>query len=114
MKLTTCLMAFALSPFSLCANLNAASSTVNEDNGATANGFGNQSVWHQVAADHPAIITTGGGAPGAGWDFSSSLASLNLSGIGFIQLTVSLVDGNSGPTDTGPSGANFDFNHLYF
>lgn len=92
----------------------AATSTVNEDNGATANGFGNQDVWHQdPSVEHPAILTTGGGAPGAGWDFSSSLASLNVSGIGFIKITLTLVDGNSGPTDTGPTGANFDFNHLF-
>jgi hypothetical protein len=82
-------------------------STVNEDNGATTNGFGNQSVWHQVAVEHPAIITTGGGAPGAGWDFSSSLASLTASGITHIDLTMTLQDGDSGSSD-------FDFNHLFF
>jgi hypothetical protein len=82
------------------------SSTVNEDNGATANGFGNQSVWHvDPTTEHPAVVTAGGGLAGTGYDFSSTFSSL--SSISMISVTLTIQDGNSGSGD-------FDFNHLMF
>jgi hypothetical protein len=79
------------------------SSTVNEDNGATATvGHGaNQAIYDFASglpANHPAIV-----AAGTGFDFSSTFSSL--SAINSITFTMTMIDGDS-------ASGNFDFNHL--
>src|SRR4029077_15434394 len=78
-------------------------STVNEDNGATATpGHGaNQAIYDfasNLPANHPAIV-----AAGTGFDFSTTFSSL--SAINSISFTMTMIDGDS-------ASANFDFNHL--
>jgi len=78
-------------------------STVNEDNGATATpGHGaNQAIYdfaNSLPANHPAIV-----AAGTGFDFSNTFSSL--SAIHSISFTMTMIDGNS-------ASADFDFNHL--
>jgi PEP-CTERM motif len=79
------------------------SSTVNEDNGATAtpNHGANQAIYDfsgGLPANHPAIV-----AAGTGFDFSSTFSSL--SAINSITFTMTMIDGDS-------ASGNFDFNHL--
>jgi hypothetical protein len=82
-------------------------STVSEDNGATNNppppagtSDGDQVIYS--TPNHPAIVTQQ-----AGYDFSSGAnAFTNLSSITQITFTMTMFDGDSGPTD-------FDFNHLH-
>jgi hypothetical protein len=78
------------------------SSTVNQDNGDTNNGFdGNQDVYG-TPTSHPGVLTTAGG-----YDFGS----MSLTSISQITITLTLFDGNSG--ETGDASVEFDRDHLF-
>jgi hypothetical protein len=99
-------------------------STVLEDNGATTNAgdAGNTTPnSNQDAYDgtlnHPGVLTTGGGASGTGFDFSSSLSSL--AQISSISITLTMLNGSSATAaqevaggDTGETIDDYDVNHL--
>ncbi len=81
------------------ASANTISSTVLEINGAVTQGDGaNQSL----STTNPAKLTTP-----TGYDFAVNFSSLT--SVMFIQVTLTMQDGNSSLTD----GEGFDYNHLF-
>ena len=81
------------------ASANTISSTVLEINGSVTQGDGaNQSL----STTNPAKLTTP-----TGYDFSVDFSSLT--SVMFIQVTLTMQDGNSSLTD----GEGFDYNHLF-
>ena len=99
------------------------SSTVAEDNGATTNATDpgnttpnpNQDVY-DAPNNHPGVLTTGGGATGTGYNFSSSYSSLTQ--IAAISITLTVLNGSSATAAQETAAGNssttndFDYNHL--
>ena len=99
------------------------SSTVSEDNGATTNATDpgnttpdfNQDVYTGTT-NHPGVLTTGGGATGTGYNFSSSYTTLTQ--ISAISITLTVLNGSSATAAQETAGGNpttvndYDVNHL--
>lgn len=97
---STALIAFSLVAFVASpARAASISSTIQEINGSTTQGDGNN---QELSTTNPAEISV---APG--YDFTADFSSLT--SINFIQITLTVQDGNSSATD----GEGFDYNHLF-
>ena len=98
-------------------------STVEEDNGATTNATDagnttpddNQDVY-DAPNNHPGVLTTGGGATGTGYNFSSSYSALTQ--ISAISITLTMLNGSSATAAQETTGGNptsiddYDVNEL--
>ncbi len=105
----------------------AVSSTVSEDNGATSNANndagstadGDQDVYSGTdtgtgsTVNHPAVIATGGGVTGTGYDFTGQTLPTTVTGL---QITLTVTNGNSASAaqEGLPQGQpdDFDYNFL--